>query len=221
MLELPEQERDWRFALSEARLRESHLWSHVEQIQRGIPVPPLKLSLQVLLLRRAIHVLYGECSLNPLSADELQLAEEEMKGFKIPSVKEIAEKRRTGKKLKVGDTSAVDRVVSGAAPSTALTELSPKTRSGQKRVRKEDDDQLVVRIPLSASSYSDASFLETVGPVLLLPEDKHRLSAIGLVQAADWEVTRSFQVFFFLSCILFEVTSYFNYCLTLGVFCRH
>ena len=220
MLELPEQERDWRFALSEARLRESHLWSHVEQIQRGIPVPPLKLSLQVLLLRRAIHVLYGECSLNPLSADELQLAEEEMKGFKIPSAKEIAEKRRSGKKLKVGDTSAVDRVTSGAASSTGPTESSPKTTIGRKRVREEEDDQLVVRIPLSASSYSDASFLETVGPALLLPEDERRLSTIGLVQATNWEVTRSFQVYLFASCILFEVASYFNFCLTLGVFCR-
>ena len=140
MLELPEQERDWRFALSEARLRESHLWSHVEQIQRGIPVPPLKLSLQVLLLRRAIHVLYGECSLNPLSADELQLAEEEMKGFKIPSAKEIAEKRKTGKKPKVGDTSAIDRVTSGATPSIGPTESSPKTTISRKRVREEEDD---------------------------------------------------------------------------------
>ena len=45
---------------------------------RGIPIPPLKLSLQVLLLRRVIHVLYVECSLNPLLVDELQLAEKEM-----------------------------------------------------------------------------------------------------------------------------------------------
>ena len=202
-------------------MRESHLWSHVEQIQRGILIPPLKLSLQVLLLRRAIHVLYGEYSLNPLTADELQLAEEEMKGFKIPSAKEIAEKRRLEKKLKVGDTSVVDYVTSGAVPSTAPTESSPKMMSSRKRVREEEDDQLVVRIPLSASSYSDASFLETVGPALLLPEDERRLSAIGLVQATDWEVTRSFQVCFFFSCILFEVASYFNYCLTLGVFCRH
>ena len=56
----------------------------------------------------------------------------------------------------------------------------------------------MVRIPLSASSYSDASFLETVGPTLLLPKDERRLSAIGLVQAADWEVTRSFRVYLFL-----------------------
>ena len=129
VLELPEQEQDWRVVLSEARLRESHHWSHVEQIQRSIPIPPLKLSLQVLLLRGAIHVLYGECSLNPLTADELQLIEEEMKGFKTPSTKEIAEKRRPGKKLKVGDTSAVDRVTSGAAPFTAPTESSPKMTS--------------------------------------------------------------------------------------------
>ena len=202
MLKLPEQERDWRVALSDARLRESHLWSHVEQIQRGSPIPPLKLSLQVLLLRRAIHVLYGECSLNPLTADELQLAEEEMKGFKIPSAKEIAEKKRTGKKLKVGDTSAVDRVTRGTAPSVGPTEPSPKVTISRKRVREEEDDQLVVRIPLSASSYSDASFLETVGPALLLPEDECHLGAIGLVQAVDWEVTRSFQV-----CLFFELYS--------------
>ena len=79
----------------------------------------------MLLLRHAIHVLYGECSLNPLLADELQLAEEELKGFKIPSAKEIAEKRRSGKKLKVGDTSAVDHVTSGVGPPIASTESSP------------------------------------------------------------------------------------------------
>ena len=95
------------------------------------------------------------------------------------------------------------------------------TTTSRKRIREEEDDQLVVRIPLSASSYSDARFLETVGPALLLPEDERRLGAIGLVQAADWEVTRSFQVCLFLSCILFEVASCFNVCLTLGIFCRH
>ena len=88
-------------------------------------------------------------------------------------------------------------VTSGAAPSTGLTESSPKTTTSRKRIREEEDDQLVVRIPLSASSYFDASFLETVGPALLLPEDERRLSMIGLVQAANWEVTRSFQVCFF------------------------
>ena len=166
-------------------------------------------------------MLYGECSLNPLSPNELQLAEEEMKGFKIPSAKEITKKRRPGKKLKVGDTLVVDRVTSGAAPSTGSTESSPKTTTSRKRIREEEDDQLLVRIPLSASSYSDASFLETVGPALLLLEDERCLGAIGLVQAADWEVTMSFQVCFFLSYILFEVASHFNVCLTLGVFCRH
>ena len=89
ILEIPVKDRDWRVVLSEAWMRESHLWSHVEQIQRGILIPPLKLSLQVLLLRPAIHVLCGECSLNPLTSDELLLAEEGMKGFKIPIAKEI------------------------------------------------------------------------------------------------------------------------------------
>ena len=55
-------------------------------------------------------MLYGEFSLNPLSTNELQLAEEEMKVFKIPYAKEIVEKRCFGtKKLKVGDTTTVDR----------------------------------------------------------------------------------------------------------------
>ena len=55
----------------------------------------------------------------------------------------------------------------------------------------------MVRISLSTSSYSDARSLETVGPALLLPEDERRLGGIGLVQAADWTVTRSFQVCLF------------------------
>ena len=64
----------------------------------------------------------------------------------------------------------------------------------------------MVRIPLFASSYLDASFLETVGPALLLPEDECRLGAIGLVQAVDWEVTRSFQVCLFLTYIFLRLT---------------
>jgi len=87
VLELPAEARDWRAVLFEARLKESHLWSHIEQIQIGIMILHLKLSLQVLLLHRAIHVLYGECSVNSISADKLQHAEEEIKGFKIPYAK--------------------------------------------------------------------------------------------------------------------------------------
>lgn len=87
VLELLAEAHVWRVVFSEARLRERNLWSHVDQIHRGILVPPLKLSLQVLLLRRVIHVPYGGCSLNPLTSDKLLLAEEEMKGFKIPTTK--------------------------------------------------------------------------------------------------------------------------------------
>ena len=63
-----------------------------------------------------------------------------MKGFKISSAKEIVEKKRPGKKLKVGDTSAVNRMTSGAAPSTTLAKSSPKTMSGRKRFREEEDN---------------------------------------------------------------------------------
>ena len=94
----------------------------------------------MLLICCAIHILYGECSLNPLSTDELQLTEEEMKDFKIPSAKEIAERRRPKKKLKVGDTSVVNRVTSGVTPPTALTESSPKTTSGRNIDRDDKDD---------------------------------------------------------------------------------
>ena len=99
--------------LFKACLRESHLSSHIEQIQRGIPIPPLKLSLQVLLLRRAIHVLYGECYLNPLSANKMQLVEEEINGFKIPYANEIVGRKRSGRKRKAWDTSVVDCSTSG------------------------------------------------------------------------------------------------------------
>lgn len=53
----------------------------------------------------------------------------------------------------------------------------------------EEGDDIVLRIPYYVSSYYDTRFLESVGPSLLLPKDKHRLSAIDLVQATDWEVT--------------------------------
>ena len=165
-------------------------------------------------------MLYGECSLNPLLANELQLAEEEMKGFKIPSANKIAKKRRSGaKKLKVGDTSAIDRVTSGLVATSVSIESSPKTVLGHKRDREEEDVQLMVRIPHSASSYLDTSFLETIGPSLLLPEDERHLSTIGLVHATDWEVRRSFQAFpFTLVSVYFAFDVIY---LTLGIFCKH
>ena len=84
----------------------------------------------MLLLRHAIHVFYGECSLNPLSTDELQLAKDEMKGFKIPSDKEITEMRKSGSKRKVGDTSAVDRstrgvVAAGSSSAKSSSKMTP------------------------------------------------------------------------------------------------
>ena len=126
------------------------------------------------------------CSLNLLIVDELQLAEEEMKAFKIPSAKKIAEKRKSGvNKLKMGDTTTVDRVIGGTVATSGLTESSLKTTPSWKRAREEEGDNIVLRIPRSTSSYSDARFLESVRPYLLLPEDESCLSAIGLVQAAD------------------------------------
>ena len=63
-----------------------------------------------------------------------------MKGFKIPSSKEIIEKRISRKKLKVGDTLAVDRVTSGVGPPITSIESSPQTASSWKRDREEEED---------------------------------------------------------------------------------
>ena len=136
----------------------------------------------MLLLHRAIHVLYVECSLNPLTADELLLVNEEMKKFKIPSTKDIAEQRRSRRKRKVGDTSAVGHSMGGdTVVVSSSSESSLKSTSGQKRLRVEEEDNIVLRISRTTSSYSDVSFLESIGPYLPLPKDEHPLSAIGLV----------------------------------------
>ena len=50
LLEIPLGEHDYRVALSEQNLRESHLWSSVEEIEQGIHVPPLDLVLPILRL---------------------------------------------------------------------------------------------------------------------------------------------------------------------------
>ena len=48
----------------------------------------------MLLLNHVIHLLYGECSLNPLTPNELKLAKEEIEGFKIPIAKEIEAQKK-------------------------------------------------------------------------------------------------------------------------------
>ena len=74
--------------------------------------PSLRLSLHVLLLICAIHKLYGQCYLNPLTSDEQTLANELMKGgFKISGTKEIKAKKKATlerKKRKRLNTPAVD-----------------------------------------------------------------------------------------------------------------
>ena len=64
----------------------------------------------------------------------------------------------------------------------------------QKRERTNEEDDVMMRLPQSAPSYSNASFLKGIVGSFLLLEDECHLSAIGLTQTADWEVTRSFQV---------------------------
>ena len=81
----------------------------------------------------------------------------------------------------MGDTSAVNHVTSYFVAASRSNESSPKTNSAQKRSKEEEGDQIVLRIPRFAFSYLDASFLENIGPSLLLLKDEHNLSAIVLV----------------------------------------
>ena len=114
ILEIQKGEWDWKVVFLESHLRESRLWSHVANIQRGILVPPLKLMLLIILLRRATHILYGECTLHPLTIDELILAEDLMKRrFKFLSAKEAIAKKKFDsekKKRKLYETVSIDRV---------------------------------------------------------------------------------------------------------------
>ena len=60
--------------------------------------------------------------MNPLTLDKLTLAKEEMKGFKIPTAKEIKVQKEVGlekKHKKIPDTSVIDHSIGGvaAAPS--------------------------------------------------------------------------------------------------------
>ena len=63
LLEIPLGKSDYRVVLSEQNLRLSHLWSCVEEVEQGIPVPPLELVLPILRLRHAIHVVFGSSDL--------------------------------------------------------------------------------------------------------------------------------------------------------------
>ena len=84
LLEIPSGERDYKVALLEENLWETHLWSSVE-VEQGIPVLPLNLILPLLCLQHAIHLVFGSTELQPLTTRELSLVEEIMSGkFHIP-----------------------------------------------------------------------------------------------------------------------------------------
>lgn len=94
------------------------MWSFVEEVEQGIPVPPLNLVLTILRICHAIHVVHDSCDLQPLTAEELSLIEDIMSGkFTFPSAKEaraLSEKgelsQSQGRKRKklLPDTSVVD-----------------------------------------------------------------------------------------------------------------
>ena len=72
-MEIPVKKRHYRVMLSEARLRSSHLWNFVEEVQQGIYAPPFELILHILCLRHAIHVVYRGSNMQLLTSDKLSL----------------------------------------------------------------------------------------------------------------------------------------------------
>ena len=140
--------------LSEAHLKEIHLWNHVSGIQISIHFPPTKLSLYILRLRHAIHLVYGESSLQPLTLEELSFAEEVMKEcFKFLSAKEALANRRVEgnmKKRKLIKTYATDRATSGRLTPSGSGESSLQKASLVRRKSIVSDNEEVVTMTLPA-----------------------------------------------------------------------
>ena len=108
----------------------------------------------MLLLRRTIHLLYGKCTLNPIP-NELTLAKEVMKGgFRILIRKEIEAKKNAGSdknQKKPPNTFVVVQSTGVATTPSSLAEFCLKMMSSQKRVKVEEDDDIMLRLPRSAS----------------------------------------------------------------------
>ena len=110
----------------------SHLWNFVEEVQQGTPIPPLNFLVPILHLGHTIHVVYGECYLQPLTHDKLSLVEDFMSGnFSFPLAKDAmrlmkgnGEKKR---KRQLLDMSNVDRVT-GAQSTPVLQSSLPQLR---------------------------------------------------------------------------------------------
>ena len=128
--------------MSKLRLRESHLRNFVEEVQQGIPVPPLKFVLPILRLRHTIHIVHGECSLQPLTPNDLLLIEELMAGgFSFPSANEALKqwKSESERKKLLSDTPHIERVngmqsnrPASAKPSPSKP-LAKKAKTSEKR----------------------------------------------------------------------------------------
>ena len=129
------------------------------EVEQGIHVPHLDIIFPLLHLRHAIHVIFGNSYLQPLTARKLLLVEEIMSGkFHIPSAKEAktlsegaasaSQKKGKRKRTTLLDTRVIDdRLVvkmralevaivsfatpAGTPPTSASVEPSP-TKSAKK-----------------------------------------------------------------------------------------
>ena len=135
----------------------------MEEVQQGTPVSPLNFLFPILHLRHVIHIMYGECSLQPLTHDEFSLVEQLMaRGFSFPSSEEFLKQRKSEgeRKLKrlLPDTSHIDKVTRVYSTPSVPFEPSP-SKSSVKRARMNEKEGVVtLTIPSDALAYSNPSF---------------------------------------------------------------
>ena len=215
-MEVAVAECDYRVALSEMNLRSSRLWAFVEESQ-GIPVLPIDFVLPLLRLRHAIHVVFGGNDLQPLTVEELSLAEDMVKGkLGISSAKEArallegaaSSSHKKGKRKRLpADTRVVDdpegyrqsKIEAASVTAGAHTTVSPDPSPARstKRVKSKSSEgkgTLTISLPADGSAYSDPSFFKELSETLLLPADSKRLVDIGSVQSVEWSMEHLYQV---------------------------
>ena len=162
-------------------MRESYLWSFVEEVKQCIPVPPLELIFPLLRRWHTIHIVHGGSSLQPLTPEELSLIKEIMSGkFSYPSAKEARWLKTSDNKRKrpLVDTSIINDCVTAKSIVTPRSAEPSLDKSSRKTKLDEPQDFVYVHLPLDGSAYSDPSFIKGVADNLLLPSDRKRFIKI-------------------------------------------
>ena len=213
MLEIAATQHDYRVAFSKENFKLSQLWAFVEEVNKGILVPPLDLVLPLLHLQYPIHVVFGGSDLQSLTIGELLLVKEIMSGkFGIPSAKEAKallegtaslSQNKKGKRKRLPDTRVMDdpkayklsKVEAASTPtatqaripmaSTSVESSPSKSTKREWSKSSESEGTLTITLLANGSAYSDPSFMKYVTESLLLPTGCKRLNDIRPIQSAE------------------------------------